>query len=130
MKIARDSLVSLAVRLHDAQGNLLEASDAPGARLAIEYFVYRIARETGALAAAMGGIDGLVFTAGIGEHSAPVRAAVTERLGWLGAELDQGANAAHAQVISTAGSRLKVMVVPTDEELMIARHTLALIAHP
>ncbi len=102
----------------------LEASKAPGAKLAIEYFVYRIARETGALAAAMGGIDGLVFTAGIGEHSAPVRAAVAERLGWLGAELDPDANAAHAQVISTAGSRLKVMVVPTDEELMIARHTL------
>jgi acetate kinase len=68
-----------------------------------------------------------VFTAGIGEHSASLRAAVVERLRWLGAELDPEANAAHAQVISPAGSRLKVMVVPTDEELMIARHTLCVV---
>ncbi|MFO1048179.1 MAG: acetate/propionate family kinase [Geminicoccaceae bacterium] len=105
----------------------LEASDAPGARLAIDYFVYRIAREAGALAAAMGGIDALVFTAGIGEHSRRVRAEVTARLGWLGAELDAGSNATHAQTISTSTSRLKVMVVPTDEELMIARHTLRVV---
>ena len=105
----------------------LEASDAPGATLAIDYFVYHVVRETGALAAAMGGIDGLVFTAGIGEHSASVRAAVTERLAWLGAELDEAANAASAAVISTPDSDLRVLVVPTNEELMIARHTLRLL---
>ena len=105
----------------------LEASDAPGAKLAIDYFVYRVARETGALAGAMGGIDALVFTAGIGEHSRRVRAEVTARLGWLGAELDAGANAADGQTISAPASRLKVMVVPTDEELMIARHTLRVV---
>ena len=105
----------------------LEASDAPGAKLAINYFVYRIARETGALAAAMRGIDALVFTAGIGEHSRRVRAEVTARLDWLGAELDAEANATDGQTISTPASRLKVMVLPTDEELMIARHTLRVV---
>ena len=105
----------------------LEASDAPGAKLAINYFVYRIARETGALAAAMRGIDALVFTAGIGEHSRRVRAEVTARLDWLGAELDVEANATDGQTISAPASRLKVMVLPTDEELMIARHTLRVV---
>ncbi|MGD9511105.1 MAG: acetate/propionate family kinase [Geminicoccaceae bacterium] len=108
----------------------LEASDAPGARLAIDYFVYRIVRETGALAAAMGGIDGLVFTAGIGEHSGSLRKDVVERLGWLGLELDREANARHASVISTAASRVKALVVPTNEELMIARHALQLVRAP
>jgi acetate kinase len=75
----------------------------------------------------MGGIDGLVFTAGIGERSQEIRARVCERLGWLGAALDIAANAAHAPRISTAESRLKLLVVPTNEELMIARHTLALL---
>ena len=105
----------------------LEASEAPGAKLAIDYFVYRVARETGALAAAMGGIDGLVFTAGIGEHSPTIRSRVVERLTWLGAALDTAANAKGEGVISTADSDLRVMVVPTNEELMIARHTLRLL---
>jgi acetate kinase len=105
----------------------LLGSDAPGAKLAVDYFVHRVVRETGALAAAMGGIDGLVFTAGIGERSPEIRARVCERLGWLGAELDVAANAAHATRISAAGSRLEILVLPTDEELMIARHTLALV---
>jgi acetate kinase len=105
----------------------LLGSDAPGARLAVDCFVHRVVRETGALAAALGGIDGLVFTAGIGERSPEIRARVCERLGWLGAALDVAANAAHATRISAAESRLKVLVVPTDEELMIARHTLALV---
>ena len=105
----------------------LQASDAPGARLAIDYFVYRIVRETGALAAAMGGIDGLVFTAGIGERSALVRGRVVEKLAWLGAALDEAANAADRTLISTADSELAVLVLPTDEELMIARHTLRLL---
>jgi acetate kinase len=108
----------------------LLASDAPGARLAIAYFVYRVAREAGALAAAMGGIDGIVFTAGIGERSPAVRGAVLERLRWLGFALDPAANARHGPLITTAGSRIKAWVVPTDEELMIARHTLALIRRP
>ena len=105
----------------------LEASDAPGAKLAIDYFVYRILKETGALAAAMGGIDGLVFTAGIGEHSALVRGRVVAKLAWLGAILDAPANAAHRTLISTPDSELAVLVLPTDEELMIARHTLRLL---
>ena len=96
-------------------------------RCALDYFVYRIVREAGALAAAMGGIDGIVFTAGVGEHSPAIRRRVIERLGWLGVELDPGANARHGPLISTAGSRLKAYVVPTDEERMIARHTLALL---
>jgi acetate kinase len=104
----------------------LLGSDAPGAKLAIDYFVHRVVRETGALAAAMGGIDGLVFTAGIGERSPEIRARVIERLGWLGAELDPAANTAHATTISTVASRPKFLVVPTNEELTIARHTLAL----
>jgi acetate kinase len=105
----------------------LLASEAPGAALALEYLVYRVVREAGALAAAMGGIDGLVFTAGIGEHSPEIRGRVLERLGWLGFELDAAANARHGPLISTPGSRRKAYVVPTDEELMIARHTLRLL---
>jgi acetate kinase len=105
----------------------LLASETLGAKLAVDYFVHRVVRETGALAAVMGGIDGLVFTAGIGERSPEIRARVVGRLGWLGAELDPGANAAHAATVSTPKSRLKVLVVPTNEELMIARHTLELV---
>jgi acetate kinase len=105
----------------------LLASEVRGARLALDYFVYRIAREAGALAAAMGGIDGLVFTAGIGEHSPAIRGAVLEGLAWLGFELDAAANAAHGPLITTLASRLKAWVIPTDEELMIARHTLAVV---
>jgi acetate kinase len=107
----------------------LLASPEPGARLALDYFVHRIVREAGALAAAMGGIDGLVFTAGIGEHVPLIRARVSERLGWLGLALDQDANARHGPLISTAASRLKAYVVPTNEELMIARHTLRVVGN-
>lgn len=106
----------------------LLASDTAGARLALEYFVYRIVREAGGLAAAMGGIDGIVFTAGIGEHSPEIRGRVIERLAWLGLELDGAANAANERLISTASSRVRVYVVRTNEELMIARHTLHLMA--
>jgi acetate kinase len=105
----------------------LLASDEPRAREAVELFVYRIAWEIGALAAALGGLDGLVFTAGIGERSAPIREMVCARLGWLGAEIDGGANAAHQPVISGPQSKIEIRVVPTDEELMIARHTLKLV---
>lgn len=106
----------------------LLASDTEGARLALEYFVYRIVGEAGGLAAAMGGIDGIVFTAGIGEHSPEIRGRVIERLAWLGLELDGAANAANERLISTASSRVRAYVVRTNEELMIARHTLHLMA--
>jgi acetate kinase len=106
----------------------LEASTDPRAAFAIDYFVYRIGLHAGMLAAALGGIDGFVFTAGIGENSAPLRARVAGKLAWLGAVLDPAANAAHEPVISRPDSRIPMHVVPTDEELMIARHTLALLA--
>ena len=103
---------------------LLESNDA-GARLAIDYFVYRAAKEIGAQAAALGGIDALVFTAGIGENSAAIRDRICKASAWLGIELDDAANAAGKTCISTAPSRVSAWVIPTNEELMIARHTLA-----
>ncbi|KWV60452.1 acetate kinase [Bradyrhizobium macuxiense] len=105
---------------------LLE-SDDPHAILAIEYFVHRIGLHAGMLAAALQGIDAFVFTAGIGENSAHIRARIGEKLSWLGVELDAAENARHAGSISRPGSRIPVYVVPTDEELMIAQHTLALL---
>jgi acetate kinase len=103
----------------------LQSSEQPGAALAMEHFVYRIGLNAGMLAAALGGLDAFVFTAGIGERSSIVRARVAERLVWLGADLDPAANEAGATVISGQKSRISLLVVPTDEELMIARHTLA-----
>ena len=105
----------------------LEASPDPRAAFAIDYFVYRIALFTGTLAAALGGLDAFVFTAGIGEHSPSLRARLAAKLSWLGVKLDQTANTGGRQLISAAGSAVAVYVIPTDEELMIARHTLALI---
>jgi acetate kinase len=105
----------------------LEASDDAKARLAIDYFVYRIGLNAGMLAAALQGLDGFVFTAGIGENSTSIRARVVEQLAWLGVTLDPDANSHHAQVISRSDSKLPVYVVPTDEELMIAQHTLSLL---
>jgi acetate kinase len=99
----------------------------PAARLAVEYFVYQAAKHVGALAAVLGGLDALVFTAGIGEHSAEIRRRICERSAWLGVTLDARANAAHGPRISTADSRVAVWVIPTNEELMIARHTAALL---
>lgn len=106
---------------------VLLASDAPLARMAVDYFVYHTARTAGALAVSMGGIDGMVFTAGIGEHSAPIRATVLERLRWLGFELDEAANEAGRGRITRSGSRLAAFVIPTDEERVIARETMALV---
>jgi acetate kinase len=106
----------------------LETSTDPAAMLAIDYFVYRIGLYAGMLAAALGGLDAFVFTAGIGENSALVRARVAEKLGWLGVELDRPANAMAGLTISTPASRVALHVVPTNEELMIARHTLALLS--
>ena len=105
----------------------LLASDDPRARLAVDLYVYRIRRELGSLVAALGGLDALVFTAGIGEHAAPIRARVCRDAAWLGVELDAAANAARGPRISTASSTVSAWVVPTNEELMIARHTLALL---
>jgi acetate kinase len=106
----------------------LLASDDVRARLAIDLYVYRIRRELGSLAAALGGLDALVFTAGIGEHAPFIRQRVCEDAAWLGVELDAGANARGGPRISTAGSRVAAWVVPTNEELMIARHARALMA--
>ena len=101
----------------------LLASDTAGARLAIDYFVYRAAREIGGLAAVLGGLDAIVFTAGIGEHSAEVRRRICEASAWLGLRLDRAANDAHATCISAPGSKVSAWMIPTNEELMIARHT-------
>jgi acetate kinase len=103
--------------------DLLQSSD-PRAKLALDYFVYRIALFTGMLAAAMSGFDGFVFTAGVGENAPATREAVARRLSWLGLELDPEANAKGAGRISAPGSRIACYVIPTDEELMIARHAL------
>lgn len=103
----------------------LEEAGTEAAENAIAYFCARIRRETGALAAALGGIDGLVFTAGIGENSARVRAQVCAGMEWLGIEIDAAANAAGARVISTAAARIPVLVIPTNEELVIARAAAA-----
>ncbi len=102
---------------------VLLASSEPRARAALDLFVYRIAWEAGALASALGGLDGLVFTAGIGEHAAPIRAEVCARLNWLGLRLDAQANLAHADCISLRDSAIDVRIIPTNEEVMIARHT-------
>ncbi|WP_114859814.1 acetate/propionate family kinase [Azospirillum brasilense] len=101
---------------------LLDSAD-PHAEEAVELFCFRIAKETGALAASMGGIDALVFTAGIGERSAPVRARVGDKLAWLGVVLDPAANEANGPLISAPTSRIPVYVIPTDEEQMIALHS-------
>lgn len=108
---------------------LLESED-PRASFAIDHFVHRCALNAGMLAAALGGLDAFVFTGGIGENAAPIRARISEGLAWLGARLDPAANDADASVISKAGSRVALHVMPTDEELMIARHTLAIIRAP
>jgi acetate kinase len=105
----------------------LLASDAPAARLAIDYFVYRAAKEIGALTAALGGLDALVFTAGIGENSAEIRRRICVASAWLGIELDAAANEAGGPCITRAGSRVSAWTIPTNEELMIARHTGALL---
>jgi acetate kinase len=105
----------------------LEASDRPEAQQAIEYFVFRIRRELGGLAAALEGLDAMVFCGGIGEHAWRVRERVLEGMGWIGIELDRSANRGSEQVISSERSRVRVFVIPTDEEAMIARQTLAVL---
>ena len=125
--------------LYDASGLLgvseisgdlrvLLASDDPRAREAIDLFTYRIATEAGALVSALGGLDGMVFTAGVGENAPAIRAEVCDRLSWLGIRLDPAANAIGRGCISLPDSKIEVRVVPTDEEAMIARHTWATLA--
>ncbi len=103
----------------------LEASDSPRAREAIEYFVHRIRRELAGLAATVEGVEGVVFTGGIGEHSWRVRKAVLTGMEWMGIQLDEEANLASTQIISAKTSPAMVFVIPTDEEQMIAEHTIA-----
>jgi acetate kinase len=105
----------------------LLASREPQARLAVDYFLYRIGRELGSLAAALGGLDALVFTAGIGENAVPIRSRVCRDAAWLGVELDEAANNTGRQRISSPTSRVAVYVLPTNEEVMIARHTQRLL---
>jgi acetate kinase len=105
----------------------LQSSSDTRARLAIDYFVYRVGLNAGMLAAALGGLDAFVFTAGIGENSPTIRARIAEKLAWLGGVFDPAANAAGKSLISRPESRVALLIVPTDEELMIAQHTLALL---
>jgi acetate kinase len=108
----------------------LEQSADPRAAFALDYLIYRVALNAGQLAAALRGLDAFVFTAGIGEHAVAIRARIAERLAWLGLTLDPEANAAHGPLISRKRSRVAAYVIPTNEELMIARHTLSLLARP
>jgi len=105
----------------------LETNSDDRAKLAVEHFVHRVGLNAGMLAASLGGLDAFVFTAGIGENSVTIRARIAEKLKWLGVVLDAEANTARKSLISRPESRVAVHVVPTDEELMIARHTLALL---
>ena len=105
----------------------LQTSADPRAKFAVDYFVYRIGLNAGMLAAALQGLDAFVFTAGIGENSSSIRALIAERLAWLGVALDPAENDKHSGRISRSDSKIPVYVVPTDEELMIAQHTLALL---
>jgi acetate kinase len=106
----------------------LEASASPAAALAIDYFVYRIGLNAGMLAAALNGLDGFIFTAGIGENSASIRARVAEKLAWLGVDFDAAANKAGDPLISKPHSKVTAYVIGTDEELMIARHTVSFLS--
>lgn len=126
----QSGLLGLSGRSSDMRTLLAAEADDARCRLAVDLFCYRAAREIGSLAAALGGLDAIVFTAGIGEHAAPVRERILRRCAWLGVELDAAANAAGGPRVTTPASRVAAWVVPTDEEAMIARHTLALLDAP
>jgi acetate kinase len=117
----RSGLLGISGTSNDMRDLL--GSNQPAARLAVDYFVYRAAKEIGALTAALAGIDALVFTAGIGENSPEIRSRICDASAWLGIELDTNANGTKQQRISRAGSRVSAWVIPTNEELIIARHT-------
>ena len=134
-RMSADALVDLLYRRSGMLGlsgvssdfRELLASEEPRARFALEVFYDRAARQIGSLAAALGGIDGIVFTAGVGENAVPVRSAICGACRWLGLELDEAANGVHRTRISTSESRVAAYVIKTDENLMIARHTRALL---
>jgi acetate kinase len=107
---------------------VLKASKAPAAATAIDFLAYQIVKFAGAYATVLGGLDAFVFTAGIGENDAQLRAKVVSRLAWLGMSLDQDANARHGPRISSQDSKISVWVIPTNEELMIARHTAEMVS--
>jgi acetate kinase len=107
---------------------LLESSE-PRAKLAVDFFVYRVGRELGSLVAALGGLDALVFTAGIGEHAAEIRARLCKDAAWAGVQLDEAANTGGKSCISSPESRVSAWVIPTNEELVIAQHTLRLVSN-
>nr|WP_243642112.1 acetate/propionate family kinase [Rhodovulum steppense] len=115
----RSGLLGLSGLSHDMR--TLEQAGTGPAREAIGYFVFRIRRELGGLAAALGGLDGLVFCGGIGEHSAQIRQQVCEGMGWIGMELDETRNTSGETTISADPSRVRILVIPTDEEIVIAR---------
>lgn len=121
----RSGLLGLSGGISSDMRDLLASGD-PRAGFAVDFFCLAVARAIASLAVTLGGVDGIVFTAGIGEHAAPVRARVLGHLAWLGVALDAAANDAHGPRITTAESRVVALVLPTDEERMIARHTAAL----
>ncbi|MGP6157539.1 MAG: acetate/propionate family kinase [Vulcanimicrobiaceae bacterium] len=125
---AESGLLGLSGLSEDMQ--VLESSDDPRAQAAVAYFVYSVTKYVGAYASVLGGLDAIVFTAGIGEHSIPVRAAICAKLEWLGLRLDEARNARHGPRISSDDSSISAWVIPTDEELMIAQHTRALLPAP
>ncbi len=125
MLYSRSGLLGISGISNDMR-ELLESTE-PAASLAVDYFVYRAAREIGALSAVLGGLDALVFTAGIGENSAAVRARIAAASAWLGIDLDPAANGAGGPRLSRSGSKVSAWMIPTDEELMIARHTSTLL---
>jgi acetate kinase len=117
----KSGLIGISGKSNDMRDLL--GSPEPAARLAVDYFVYRAAKEIGALAASLGGLDALVFTAGIGENSPEIRSRLCDASAWLGIDLDSNANSTKQRRISRAASRVSVWVIPTNEELVIARHT-------
>lgn len=117
----KSGLIGISGKSNDMR-DLLGSSE-PTARLAVDYFVYRAAKEIGALAAALGGVDALVFTAGIGENSPEIRSRICDASAWLGIDLDSNANSTKQPRITRTGSRVSAWVIPTNEELIIARHT-------
>jgi acetate kinase len=122
----RSGLLGVSGGIASDMPTLLASEDAYAVQ-AVELFVYRIARDVGALTSSLGGLDGIVFTAGIGENASSVREAICARLAWLGVELDAHANTLHAPLISSPRSKVEVRVIPTDEEAVIARHTMEVI---
>ncbi|MEH2512668.1 acetate kinase [Nitrobacteraceae bacterium AZCC 1564] len=123
----KSGLLGVSGGISSDMRDLLASSDSR-AREAVELFAYRIVKEVGALTSVLSGLDGVVFTAGIGEHAPQVRDMVCAQLGWLGIVIDKDANEGNADKISSAGSKVEVHVIPTNEEMMIARHTLATIS--